>query len=458
MLNRGCRLATGGQGDVFEVIGLGGVVLKRIFNKTLADDPEVYDRLVAMITNPPTGWRESRSGHVMLAWPTDVVLEDERFVGFLMPAIDVAQAVELHQIANPSDRRSPSQSIQWTKGFTWRYLVGTAENLALATNILHSSGVVIGDFNERNVLVWSDARVTLLDCDSMQVTDHQTGRRFLCRVGRPEFTAPELLGADWNTTVRAPSSDLFALAIHLHQLLLEGNHPFDGVWSGAGDKPRRHVLAREGLWVHRGDPRLAPRPGVIGIEILPEAMTNLFRRAFVDGAMNPRARPTAEEWHAELAILRTALVPCLREPSHIYAAGRNCPWCDHIRRKPAQTPLPRATPPALPTTPPRGPQRAPAAPVLPPRLSTPVLPPVMPPSSPTIGPKPPVGSTHRTWEIVKRIPGSIFISWLVSIPTSGVLYILAKNVGLNERGLVVIDAIAYAITLLVVLYKRISAI
>ena len=172
-----------------------------------------------MVANRPAKWRETGSGHVLLAWPTDVVIDGGSFVGYLMPEINIAETVELHEVANPSDRRTASD---WTNGFTWRYLVATAANLGLAVDALHAGGVVIGDFNERNVLVSSEARVTLIDCDSMQVTDPVSGHRFLCGVGRPEYTPPELLGADWSKTVRDPSSDLFALAVHLHQLLLEG--------------------------------------------------------------------------------------------------------------------------------------------------------------------------------------------------------------------------------------------
>ena len=343
----GRRLASGGQGEVFEVLSPAGSVFKRIFDKALADDPSVEARLGAMLANRPSGWQEPRSGHVMLSWPTDVVFEGGRFVGFLMPLIEISQTVELHEIANPSDRRSPPAGKPWTKGFNWRYLVGTAENLALATETLHDAEVVIGDFNERNIRVWSDSRVTLLDCDSMQVTDPASGQRFLCQVGRPEFTAPELLGADWDTTVRVASSDLFALAVHLHQLLLEGDHPFDGVWHGSGEKPRRHVLARDGLWVHAGDRRLTPRPSAVHADLLPAQLRDLFRRAFVDGAANSRARPTAAEWRAELAALRTSLICCTKDPNHYFSpSSSTCPWCDRVKAARARNALRKATPKA----------------------------------------------------------------------------------------------------------------
>jgi DNA-binding helix-hairpin-helix protein with protein kinase domain len=63
----------------------------------------------------------------------------------------------------------------------------------------------------------------------MQITDPVSQEWFLCRVGRPEFIPPELVHKDWEKTVRHPSSDLFALAVHLYALLMEGEHPFRGV-------------------------------------------------------------------------------------------------------------------------------------------------------------------------------------------------------------------------------------
>jgi hypothetical protein len=49
-----------------------------------------------------------------------------------------------------------------------------------------------------------DAQVSQLDCDSMQITDPVSLERFFCRVGSPDFTPPELMNADWKTTVPHP--------------------------------------------------------------------------------------------------------------------------------------------------------------------------------------------------------------------------------------------------------------
>jgi len=322
----GGQLAKGGQGAVYDVKGDPNVVFKRVYDGALAKAPEFRDRVQAMVNQPPQT-RESRSGHLVLAWPTDLVFDGKRFVGLVMPKLDVGNGVELHIVANPSDREDPGpHAPRWVTHWTWKYLLHTASNLALATQLLHDKGYVIGDFNERNIIVQPDARVTLVDCDSMQVKV-PSGRYFLCTVGRPEFTAPELLGVDLHKTPRQPSSDLFALAVHIHQLLLEGLHPFDGFWREEGDKPSRTQLARQGAYVHgRGQRLVAPRH-TVPFDVLPRSTRKLFVRAFVDGARDPAQRPTGSEWRKELQALAKRLRTCKAGHDYPRAAGRRCPWC-----------------------------------------------------------------------------------------------------------------------------------
>jgi hypothetical protein len=341
----GRKLATGGQGEIFAVASPSGFVLKRYLRGTLDSDPALARRLRVMAGHRPAEWREASSGHMNLAWPSEVVLADGRFAGFLMPAVDTRQTVELHRITNPTDRRTSTGTAAWTKGFDWRYLVRTAANLAHATHVLHAAGVVIGDFNESNIRTWREARVTLLDCDSMQIRDPASGEWFFCRVGRPEFTPPELVRADWARTVRHASSDLFALAIHLYQLLLEGEHPFRGVWRGEGDKPPVSVLAGQGIWAHQNGGPLVPRPAAISAGLLPPAIVAMFRRVFEEGAVDPGARPAAAEWHSALSGLAAQLRQCPANRAHFYPGSHDaCPWCRY-------TPPPAWRPPPAPVRP-----------------------------------------------------------------------------------------------------------
>jgi len=307
----------------------------------------------------------------MMAWPSELVLEDGSFAGFLMPVVNMADTVGMHRITNPSDRlrRDPVSPAPWTRSFTWRYLVRAGANLAQVTDSLHMADTVIGDFNDANVRVGNDARVTLLDCDSMQIKDPVSDERFFCRVGRPEFTPPELMNADWNRAVRHPSSDLFALAIHLYALLLEGEHPFRGVWHMSGDKPPVPELARQGIWAHRHGGPLEPRPAAIRISLLPARVRELFRAAFETSAANPAGRPDARQWHQALSWLEENLRTCSIEPSHVYPHFHRdaCPWCEHIGRLPAaDLPAPpadhRADSPSTPPSPPPSPPSTPPPP------------------------------------------------------------------------------------------------
>lgn len=356
-VNLGGPLAEGGQGIIFEVRGDARVVCKRYKESELAEDASLPERLQAMLRlQPAAEWSDPDRSEVMLAWPIDTVYEDGRFVGFLMPRIDWGRSARLLRVWDPSDREEAEAPNEWLRDLQWCDLVTTGANLASGLEALHAAGVVIGDFNDANIAVTPEGRVTFFDCDSMQLFDEAGGRQFLCRVTRPEFTAPELLGQNLRATWRPRSSDLFALAVHLHQLLLQGEHPFRGQWNGAGDPPREQVLARQGLWIHAGFPELSPRPSAVGLELLPHEFGTLFYRAFVEGAEDPERRPSATEWADALDALRSDLVQCRAVDHHWYASSYSqCPWCWQARRMVTRaasvsarpvTPRPQLAPPA----------------------------------------------------------------------------------------------------------------
>jgi hypothetical protein len=329
------ELARGGQGAIFEVAGDRGVVLKRYYERELDKDRALEERLRLMLELSPHGWREARSGHLLLAWPSELAYDRGEFVGFLMPRLDMRRMVELHRVTDPSDRTSMRTNTGWLGAFTWRDLVAVAKHLALVTEQLHESDVVIGDFNDRNVAVSERGRVTLFDCDSMQIADRVSKRWFLCRVRRAEFLAPELHDVDLAKVVRPVSSDLFALAVHLHQLLLEGEHPFRGSWNGGGDPPKEAELARRGLWTHAGYREVGPRRAAIDIDLLPDDLIEMFREAFVEGATKPGARPDAARWCQALDELAGSLVQCRAVREHWYPrVHRSCPWCAHALAHP----------------------------------------------------------------------------------------------------------------------------
>jgi eukaryotic-like serine/threonine-protein kinase len=321
-LRIGERLDPAGHGAIYAVEPSSDLVLKQYRPEALDKRPELEARIKAMIADPPA-YRTSRSDHVSCAWPVDAAYISGRFVGFLMPRVDTRTARTIREVATSPDT-------------TWSDRVATAENLARVVALLHDGDVVVGEFRESNLLTWSDHRVTLLGCDRMQVQDRGAGKQFPCSPRGEEFTAPELLHALLSGTLRTSSSDIFCLAVELHLLLL-GEHPFRGEWTGPGLRPAETVLAKDGLWCHAGDPRLAPTPGATPLAVLPVTLQRHFRAAFVDGARNPTHRPAASEWLAALVGLRKSLVACARKPDHVYSRDlSSCPWCPPDARSLAQ--------------------------------------------------------------------------------------------------------------------------
>lgn len=317
-------LARAGEGTVYGVVGRPGWAAK-VFHPDLADLSTKLGKVAAMVQSAPPGAVQA-DGLVVLTWPMHMISDDGGPIGYVMPKIDTATSVEIHIMSNPSNRMEPLPNApQWTKHATWGHLVNVAANLCLAVQAVHRVDAVIGDFQERNILVADTTEVTLVDCDSMQFTD-ASGNQFLCAVGRPEFTAPELTGRDLRTEAREKPSDLFALAIHIHQLLLAGNHPFmRGTWTGDGDQPDALTLAKAGYWAGGPSSLFRTHPLAPPIGFLPVDIQQLFTRAFTMGLSDPNLRPSAGEWRQ--ALLRMQLRTCQRNEHQIPASCAQCPWC-----------------------------------------------------------------------------------------------------------------------------------
>ncbi|MBN3458850.1 hypothetical protein JNN96_32965 [Mycobacterium sp. DSM 3803] len=313
-----------GEGTVYSVTRRPDLAAK-VFHPGLKGLADKLEKIVAMTGSQPPGAVQP-DGLIVLAWPQQVLTDGTGPVGFAMPRIDTTTAVELHTVSNPSNRLDPMPSDpQWTRHATWGHLVNVAANLCLAVEAAHRVEAVIGDFQERNILVSDTTQVTLVDCDSMQFTD-SAGRRFLCPVGRPEFTAPELAGKNLREQAREKTSDLFALAVHIHQLLMAGNHPFlRGEWVGASERPDALSLARSGDWAGGPNSRLRTHPVAPPVTFLPPDIQQFFVRAFSHGGSDPAVRPTATEWRS--ALMRIQLATCARRIHQIPVSCRDCPWC-----------------------------------------------------------------------------------------------------------------------------------
>lgn len=291
----------GGEGTVYRVHGRPEMVAKVLHRGK--QTPERIAKLRAMVARKPEprSVRDKITGVEVptIAWPEETLFENGSMVGFLMRALDRTRTVEIVKIENPSMRKSIGWDIPMGLGIR-SYI---AMNLAFAASGVHAVDAVIGDFNQRNVMVSKSLIVSIIDCDSMQIRDPQ-GKYHYCDVFTPGFLAPELhkdIGK-LDRQVRTIHSDLFTLAVHIYCLFLD-RHPFqNGIYQGPGENPGGDALAKSGQWRGRAGGYLLARekgqqdPAVL----LAPKMMMLFRRAFEVGVANPQSRPSAAEWQREI--------------------------------------------------------------------------------------------------------------------------------------------------------------
>lgn len=317
-LTPGDAIARGGEASIHLLPGRPGQVAKLY----LRPREGALDKLRHMLASPPADPTRGL-GHASIAWPRELLLDaGGRLVGFTMPQI--TQAVSLLTVFNPRRRA------QVLPGFDRRYLHRSARNLASALDALHSSGYVVGDLNEGNVLVTPRTLVTLIDCDSFQVEERRGGKIVIhpCPVGRAEYTAPELQGQSFIGTYRRPEHDAFGLAVLIFQLLVSGSHPFRGQWLAAGEPPPLEEKIARGLFPWAGLPQVGPPAGAgpAAWEGLHPALADAFLRCFVDGQAQPALRPGAAAWAEILALAEADLQAC--PAGHWFGAHlRRCPEC-----------------------------------------------------------------------------------------------------------------------------------
>ncbi len=314
----GPLLGRGGEASIYAVPGRSELAAKIYHNPS----DEHAGKLAAMLAAPPVS-APSAGQHVALAWPMSRLLElggEDRVIGYLMPRIDKAHL--LWEIYNPGVRREIGPHLHFGS------LLRTARNLAALVNTLHECGYVLGDLNESNVLVSPQGQVSLIDVDSFQTPAHD--RLYRCRVGRPEYTPPELQGVAFAEVDRLPQHDAFALAALIFQLLMQGIHPFAGVSSAGGESDSIAARIAAGHWPYAWThmTSIRPSPHAPPWHVLPPSVQELFRRCFEDAHSEPELRPTAAQWQHGLEEAEHEMRVCPSDASHVYHRRLDrCPWC-----------------------------------------------------------------------------------------------------------------------------------
>jgi DNA-binding helix-hairpin-helix protein with protein kinase domain len=308
------ELGRGGEGAVFEVANHADLVAKLYHD---IPEPNKAAKLNAMASGCTD--RLSR----IAAWPTDTVREASSGLtrGFLMKR--VARQKDIHVLYGPKTRLRDYPEA------TYRFLVHVAANLARAFAVIHEHRHVVGDVNQGGVCVSAQGTVTLVDCDSFQIS--ADGKTYACDVGIPIYQPPEFQHVhNFNGLPRAPNHDAFGLAVLIFQTLFLARHPFAGAYQGSDEMPIERAI-REFRFAYGRDAsrRLMKQPpGSLGLGAAPPQVAEFFERAFLEVGARGK-RPTAAEWIGALDGFAADLKGCSRNPGHAHASSlHQCPLCE----------------------------------------------------------------------------------------------------------------------------------
>ena len=319
-------IAIGGEAFIYKIEGMPEYVLKISKKPT----ETLHKKLLTMISI-----ELPQNAIKQMTWPIDIVYQNNEFCGYVMMYLKDKDI--LHMVNANSD-------------YTFKQKIVIAKNICAAINSLHNVGQVCGDLNPKNIMVDPKTQeVTLVDTDSFHITDYKSNRIYRCVVGMEFYLAKEIQeelkkGYDLRNVPVSPYSketDLFALAVNIFSLLMNGCHPYACATNGVNNiqqltsivpsiptpQPNENIIngffpfymKKTGITI----PKYAPE-----FDTLPKEIQNLFIRAFVNGNNNPSDRPTATEWFHALERMQGNLTTCSKNQNHIYNADlKQCPWC-----------------------------------------------------------------------------------------------------------------------------------
>ena len=289
-----------------------------------------------MVMNPP---QQVNGNGFMIGWPLDYVTDvSGKFMGFIMP---LAFPNSKQLITLTATKLNKKLGQEWENRYdrsNGRYaLVARLKllnNIAIPIHILHATKkYVLKDFKPENVLITHDGKVTIVDMDSVQISE---GSKLLFpgTAATPNYMPPEYYkkGVGKNTSDALGTSwDNFAIGVVFYQVMF-GLHPYVATPWVSKDASCNEIYQNiaENLFPYgpnklkiKSFPELHKK-----FEVLPQSVKDLFLRTFSE---NSAGRPTAEDWGKQIHQL-------------IVSAGQVPKPTPKPAPKPAPKPTPKPTP------------------------------------------------------------------------------------------------------------------
>lgn len=286
-------LGEGGEGAVYEILSPANY--RNSVAKILYPDKRTNERRYKvryMVDNPPANIQDG-NGHNFLIWPQQILLENNDFVGFIMPK---AEGIDLEELCRV--KLKPELASEWQKFYrdnsdSMILRLILCSNIAKAVNALHATGhYVIGDLKPENIRVKLNGLVSILDLDSCQISDG--GQiRFQSKMNTPRYNPPDTI-----VEHKELSWDLFIIGIIFYEILC-GIHPFIGTTKAPYENlntPEQKIQA--GLFPFGSKLNYFEVIGIPHYNFynLPDRVQKIFLRCFDQGIANPAIRPNTTDW------------------------------------------------------------------------------------------------------------------------------------------------------------------
>lgn len=256
---------------------------------------ERQNKLQFLIQNSPA---HLQNNDYMVCFPKELIFLNNQFVGFIMP-LAFPNSIQLEALCSSAIRPKHKHHQKFNRQLpdAFRRRLQLCLNLAVPVHLVHSlNKYVFVDIKPQNILVSPDAKISIIDIDSIQVSQNKMVL-FSAQVNTPDYSPPEW----WNISKGKYISeawDRFAIAVIFYQILF-GIHPY----TASFNQPYANIteipeLIKNGLFVHGHNNyavSVLPPPHLI-FRQLDSRLQGLFIGAFEIGLFAPDKRPNLDQW------------------------------------------------------------------------------------------------------------------------------------------------------------------
>lgn len=343
-------ISSGGEGEIHLVISRStrfSRVCVKIYFKTKRT-AMLEQKIKYMAANPPN---QIYSANYMIGWPLDVIYDQQKkFIGFVMPlAYDNSEPLIVLTAKNLSKKLDAVWADKYDRRLGAVSMIARLKlicNIAIPIYILHSTGkYVLKDFKPENVLVTDDGKVTLVDLDSVQITENNR-LRFIGTAATPNYIPPEYYTRNIGKDIKAPiakSWDYFAMGVVFYQVIF-GLHPYVVTPVAIKDANSNEIFQNiaQNLFpfgTNATKVKSYPPPHN-NFNRIPVELQQLFQKAFSDTA---QTRPTPELWVKTIKdIIQKAPIPS--------TPTKKTTPIHEIKENPTPKPAPKRTTTSPPTS------------------------------------------------------------------------------------------------------------